>query len=58
MLGVIDGRGALLHLWTIRREFGWACAGRCVRAVFTGERTTFLNLVYARAPRAPHDHHP
>jgi hypothetical protein len=51
MRGVITGRDALKNLPLICFEFGIGCAFRVLNAVLTGERTTFLEVVF-KAPRA------
>ena len=45
MQGCITSRDVLLHPVTIYRLWGPACYLRCLRAVLTGERCTFLGLV-------------
>jgi hypothetical protein len=50
MDGLIEGRDVVLHLWTIGQQFGWACAGRCMRAVITRRRTTFLDVAFGSSP--------
>ena len=44
MQGLIGNREALAHLPLIWREFGSGCAFRCIKAVLTGKRTTFLEM--------------
>jgi hypothetical protein len=50
----------LKHLPLIWREFGTGCAVRALRAVVTGEKTTFLDVACNRGqllqpPAAPHE---
>lgn len=45
MRGVITSRDVLTHLPTIWRGFGTRCVLRCLLAVLTRRRTTFLQLV-------------
>lgn len=48
MNGVIKGRDVLANLALVWREFGTACVLRCLRALLTGRRTTFLACAFAR----------
>lgn len=43
MHGVITTREVLRHLPLIWREFGTGCVVRCLKAVVTREKTTFLD---------------
>ncbi|MBK7859208.1 MAG: hypothetical protein IPJ65_11420 [Archangiaceae bacterium] len=55
MEGVITTRDVLKHLPLIWREFGAACAFKCIKAVVKGERTTFLDVACGReTPVASH----
>lgn len=45
MKGLICGREALEHLPLIWREFGAGCALRCLTAVVTFRKTTFLSMI-------------
>lgn len=51
MRGTITGWDILAHPWLIVREFGPRCYLRCVSAVVTRRRTTFLDL----SLRRPHN---
>jgi hypothetical protein len=53
MVGVIGTKQVALHLGLIWREFGPRCAMRCLGAVLRGRRTTFLDLAFDTAARAP-----
>ena len=44
MRGVITNRHVLTHLPLIWREFGSACAWKCLIAVILGRQTTFLDM--------------
>lgn len=48
MQGVIQARDVLLHPVLICREFGAGCFLRCVGAVLSRRRCTFLDLVVGR----------
>jgi hypothetical protein len=48
MSGLITTRDVLRHSATIVREFGATTYLRCCFAILTGQRTTFLNIVFAR----------
>ena len=50
MKGVIGKREALLNLPLIWREFVPGCACRCVHALLTNKKTTFLEMTI-RPPR-------
>jgi hypothetical protein len=45
MKGVITSRDVLLHPMAICMAFGPGCWLRCVRAVVSGRRCTFLEIV-------------
>jgi hypothetical protein len=47
MNGVIKGRDVLANLTLVWREFGTACVFRCIKAMVTGRRTTFLACAFA-----------
>jgi hypothetical protein len=47
MKGVITSRDVLRHGITICRLWGPACYLRCLRAVVSGRRCTFLEIVSA-----------
>ena len=49
MQGVITSKDVLKNLPLIWREFGTGCAVRALRAVVTGEKTTFLDVACNRA---------
>jgi hypothetical protein len=49
MLGVITGREVLSNVGLICREFGVGCLARCLWALATGKRCTFLQLACARS---------
>jgi hypothetical protein len=51
--GVITSADVLRHLPLIWREFGTACALKCIRAVVRRERTTFLDVAYGLEVPAP-----
>ena len=53
MVGVIGTKQVALHLGLIWREFGARCAMRCLGALLRGRRTTFLDLAFDTAARAP-----
>jgi hypothetical protein len=53
MDGLIGTREALQHLPLIWREFGTGCALRCLRAVFTFQKTTFLSMIERPVVKAP-----
>lgn len=44
MQGAITSRDVVRHFPLIWREFGSACAWRCVKALVLRRRTTFLEL--------------
>lgn len=46
MQGVITGKHILLHSLTIVREFGPATYLRCLGALASGRRCTFLELAF------------
>jgi len=46
MRGVISNQHVRRNLGLIRREFGSGCLLRCIRAILTGERVTFLEVVF------------
>ena len=46
--GTITTRDVLLHASTILRSFGLGTLVRCLRALLTGRRTTFLELAWPR----------
>jgi hypothetical protein len=48
MRGVITSRDVLLQPVTICAAFGAACYLRCLKAVISGRRCTFLEVVTAR----------
>jgi hypothetical protein len=47
MLGVITGREVLGNAALIYREFGVLCLTRCLWALATGRRCTFLQVALA-----------
>ena len=51
MHGVITSRDVVAHLGLIWREFGAACALRCLAAVLRGRPTTFLDVALTRLGR-------
>lgn len=53
MKGVITSRDVATHLPLIWREFGSRCALRCVVALLTRRRTTFLELMYGARSHLP-----
>ncbi len=44
MSGVITGRDVVKNVGTITREFGLRCLLRCLWAIASGRRTTFLDV--------------
>ncbi len=46
--GTITTKDVVLNAWTIVRSFGLATYLRCLGALLTGRRTTFLELVWSR----------
>jgi hypothetical protein len=48
MLGVITGREVLSNISLIYREFGFVCVARCLWALATKKRCTFLQLACGR----------
>jgi hypothetical protein len=50
MRGCITGKDVLRHPVMIYRLWGARCLLRCVSAVMSGRRCTFLELVAAPAP--------
>jgi hypothetical protein len=54
MRGLITGKDVLRHGFTILRCYGPACYFRCIRAVVSGQRCTFLSI--AVAPEHGHSH--
>jgi len=48
--GSITTKDVLLNAWTIVRSFGLSTYVRCLRALLTGRRTTFLELAWSRFP--------
>jgi hypothetical protein len=46
--GTITNRDVLLYASTIVRSFGLGAYLRCLGALLTGRRTTFLELVWPR----------
>lgn len=44
MLGVVTLRDVLAHGGRIQREFGSRCVVRCLMAVLSRRRTTFLEI--------------
>jgi hypothetical protein len=48
--GLITTKDVLKHSAAIVREFGAATYFRCCLAILSGQRTTFLNLVFANRP--------
>ncbi len=50
MQGVITSRDVVRHFPLIWREFGRGCAWRCVMALLTRRRTTFLELMRGPSP--------
>lgn len=53
MQGVITGKDVLKNLPLIWREFGTRCAVKALRAVLTGEKTTFLDVACPRSGQLP-----
>ncbi len=53
MQGVITSRDVLRYLPLIWREFGPRCAMRCVHAVLTRKKTTFLDVACTRTGLLP-----
>ncbi len=53
MVGIIGNKQVARHLGLIWREFGPRCAIRCLGALIRGRRTTFLDLAFDTAARAP-----
>lgn len=53
---MITGREVIRNGWTIIREFGPAAYGRCVLALVTRRRSTFLAVVTASGRPAPWTH--
>ena len=51
MRGVISNHHVRRNLGLIRREFGSGCLLRCLRAILTGERVTFLDVVFRHQVR-------
>jgi len=51
MRGVISNQHVRKNLGLIRREFGSGCLLRCLRAILTGERVTFLEVVFRHQGR-------
>ena len=49
MRGIITSGDVLRNCGLIWREFGPACLWRCLRAVLTTERTTFLDLAVVKS---------
>ncbi len=45
MRGLITGRDVVLHAFTIIRLWGLPTYARCVRAIASGNPTTFLTVV-------------
>ena len=50
MRGVITSREILSNLWLVWKEFGTACLWRCLWAVMSGARTTFLEVAIKPEP--------
>lgn len=50
MRGVITGREVMANLGLVWREFGARCVVRCLVAVVTRRRTTFLRLALGHDP--------
>ena len=48
MRGTITATDVLRHPILIASEFGPACFLRCLAALLTGRRTTFLAIVFGR----------
>ncbi len=48
MRGSITSKDVFLHPLAILRFFGPGCYLRCLRAVVSGRRCTFLEVAYAR----------
>jgi hypothetical protein len=46
--GLITTKDVLKHSATILREFGAATYLRCCLSLLRGQRTTFLNILFAR----------
>jgi hypothetical protein len=49
MRGLVTGRDVVKHFWLVCWHFGPRCAWRCLAALMTGRRTTFLNVAFAAA---------
>lgn len=49
MHGTITSKDVLLHPLLIVTEYGLACYLRCLMALLRGQRTTFLEVVFAPA---------
>jgi len=45
MRGIITGRDVMGNVGIIYREFGARCLARCLWALVSGKRTTFLDVV-------------
>jgi hypothetical protein len=50
--GLITTKDVLKNSATIVREFGAATYLRCCLAILSGQRTTFLNVVFAKRAAA------
>ncbi len=50
MRGVITSREVICNLWLVWKEFGTACLCRCLWAVMSGARTTFLEVAVRPEP--------
>jgi hypothetical protein len=50
--GLITTKDVLKHSATIVREFGATTYLRCCLAILSGQRTTFLNVVFAKRAAA------
>jgi len=48
IIGSITNKDVLLNASTIVRSFGLSTYARCLRALLTGRRTTFLELAWQR----------
>lgn len=54
MQGTITGKDVIVHSLTILRLWGPGVYLRCLRAVMSGRRCTFLGVVAAERARSSH----